>query len=617
MYEDRERPMGIKSSWNGGSSFRDRKDRSSRPNEGETADSRRNARHNSDSSDGKMEDVGLESTVLDNDVPDDLLQETPVDTEPPAFQQFKPRSGGPKASSGARESNLERDTRLMRQAILEEDEDATENEASPGATPPQFQYELFENDQFFAWIYLIAVAALFATFVLVWLHTTAPTKKNPLGDTIYTTLHSSFYLLAVDTVISVIVALVWMAALRSFVRPLVFLILVGTPIIMLSFSLYPFISSFQGPDGGSRLQDVIMRWASFVPGVLAIGFVWMVYKVRFQLGRAIELLEFASRLLSYNPALVLLGFASLGFVVAWTWIWLWMFTRVFLGGYFSKSLTAFIIWGATWWLGVFFFLMYLWTLSVASGVVRATTGGTVSNWYFHRNKQPPVPSNAVVMEALQHATNSTFGTICASTLLSLAIRFPLLILPARLSKIVTLLAYQLTPASISLLTNPLCVTYAAIHSLPLMESASRLSRMQFLGLQTPTTSLTPSTFTNRNQYGDGLLPYKLAKLLLHATRFVMTTALGFAAWVMTARQLQGQLPDGVGFRGSAYAYVVGLVAGLIGYSVLGAMENILTGILDGLVVCYGSERRLGSGHAGYCMEAAYLFGDRDDGRDMV
>lgn len=613
VYEDRGHRMGIKSSWNGGTSFKDI--RQKQKSESEGSGTRRNTRHSSDSSEGKMVDVGLESTVMDNVVPEDLLQETPTDTNPPAFQQFKPKTGSPRNTHGRRESNLEHDARLMRQAILEDEEPS--EEIVTEVPSPQTYTEMFENDQFFAWVYLIAMASLFATFVLVWLHTSTPSSKKPLGDTIYTTLRGSFYLLAVDTVVSIIVALVWMAALRSFVKPLVALIIAGTPVVLFSFSLYPLISSYQGPDHGSRLQDVVLRYLAIVPGIGAIMFIWMVYKVRFALHRAIELLEFTSRLLAANPALVILGFGSLAFVVGWTWIWLWMFTRVFLGGYFSATLSAFIIGAATWWLGAFFFVMYMWTLSVASGVVRGTTGGTVSNWYFHRNKQPASPSNAVVMEAFQHATNSTFGTICASTLLQLAIRLPLLILPQRLASLLSLVAYRFTPASLSLLTNPLVITYASIHSVPLMESASRLSRMQFLGLHTPTTSLTPSSFSRQNRYGDALLPYQLAKLLLHATRYVVSLALGFAAWVMTARQLEGQLPDGVGFRGSAYAYVVGLVASLIGYGILGAMEGILTGVLDGVVVCYGSERKLGSGRLTYCMEAAYLFGDRDEGRDMV
>ncbi|KAI1799266.1 hypothetical protein F4811DRAFT_115783 [Daldinia bambusicola] len=612
------RPIGgIKSSWNGESSFKDRHSKRDVTNGPDGLSSQQNKRQSPDTDEsGKMVDIGLESTVLDNEVPDDLLQETPTDSAPPAFQQFKSGSGGPKSLAGQRGSNLEHDQRLMRQAIAEEDEtEEEERNEIPTPAPTRMYGEIFVHDQFFAWIYLIAVASLFATFVLVWLHTSVPGRK--IGDTIYTTLHSSFYLLAVDTLVSIIVALVWMAALRSFVQPLALLILLGVPIVLFSFSLYPMVSSFQGPDHGSRVQDVVMRYASIIPGVCAIVWVWLLYKGRHEIQRAVDILDFSSRILAANPALVLLGLGSLGFVVGWTWIWLWMFTRIFLGGYFSKSLSAFVIGTATWWLAVFFFLMYVWTLSVMSGVVRATTGGTVSNWYFFRNNQSPASSNAIVKGALGHSTTTVFGTICASTLLSLAVRIPILILPRRISSIFEFIGWRLAPRPVSVLTNPLTLTYASIHSLPLMESASQLSRIQFLATG-PTTTLTPSAFSRRGQSTSSLMPYRMAKMLLHAARFVMSTALGFAAWVMTARQLQVQIPDGPGIRGSAYAYVVGIVASMIGWGVLGAMEGILSGILDGVLICYASERRLGSERATYCIEAARLFEERRyDERDMV
>jgi len=86
----------------------------------------------------------------------------------------------------------------------------------------------------------------------------------------------------------------------------------------------------------------------------------------------------------------------------------------------------------------------------------------------------------------------------------------------------------------------------------------------------------------------------------------MAMALGFGGWVATARQLNITMPEGAGIRGSAYAYVVGLVASFIGWGVLGAMEGVLTGIVDASVICWGHERTTGSA---YCLEAGYLFGE--------
>lgn len=170
------------------------------------------------------------------------------------------------------------------------------------------------------------------------------------------------------------------------------------------------------------------------------------------------------------------------------------------------------------------------------------------------------------------------------------------------------------PTPVVALTNPLTVTYSAIHSQGLSISARGLDQMDFVSAAIPTTTLTPRALRIRGQ-PNGLLPYRLAKLLLVATRLIMATGLGFAGWVITAKQLQIQLPDGLGLRGSAYAYVVGIMASFIGYSVMGAMEGILSGIVDAILICYGSERRMERGHGRFCLEAAYLFGERRGGEE--
>ena len=92
---------------------------------------------------------------------------------------------------------------------------------------------------------------------------------------------------------------------------------------------------------------------------------------------------------------------------------------------------------------------------------------------------------------------------------------------------------------------------------------------------------------------------------------MMAFALGFGAWVATARLLQ---IDHESYRGSMYAYVVGLGAAAMGWSVLGATEGIILGIVDAVVVCWGSEvgALRGAGRpqtARYCREADELFGE--------
>ncbi|KAJ4307112.1 hypothetical protein N0V88_000489 [Collariella sp. IMI 366227] len=495
-----ERLRGIRSSWNGTKS----QSRRTLEEEESTKDikGKRKQRPQSRGSDSsrEMEDVALESTIA-SEPPADLFMEPTEDDEPPAFQKFRPTAGPARPL-------LSRDPIGDSELAIPRPPSSVDTHMNTSPPSPTVEGEIFKHDAFFAWLYLIAQASLFATFVLVFLHTER--GDGPLGDTIYTTLRASFHLLAVDTLVSIIVSLVWLAALRSFVKPLVALVLVAVPVILIAFSLYPFISSYQPSDGSTRLQDTVMRWAAAIPALSAVVWLYLVFKGRHALQSAVGILEFSSRILAANSALVLIGMGCLAVVVVWTWVWLLMFTRVFLGGSFSSRLARFIISASSWWLGAYFILMYIWTLSIISGVQRSTTAATVSQWYFHRNAVPAPSSREVVSAALHHALTTIFGSISLSTLLALAIRLPLLILPQRLSSLLSMFVYSFIPTPIATLTNPLTLTYAAIHSQTLAMASRGLGQMDFIAPQRPTTTLTPPPCPNTTAPPTSSLPPRQA-----------------------------------------------------------------------------------------------------------
>jgi hypothetical protein len=465
------------------------------------------------------------------------------------------------------------------------------------------------HDAFWGQLFLISLAGLFASAFLVYLHTSAPSgDKSKWGDTIYMTIHGSFFRLGIYTIVSILVSLLWLALLRSYVRLLVHVILVAVPVILYSFSLYPFISSFKGAWHGTSIQDKAMRWGSLVPFLIATMWIYNVVRGRQNIGKAIGILEFACRILAANPELLALGLCTLACVVSWTWVWMLMFTRVFLGGHITSS-KSFIIDVGSWWLGAYFVVVYLWSIGVIAGIQRAVTAATVSQWYFHRLTTPAPTSRQIVQAAIVHAGTTLFGTISLSRLLGLLVRLPLILLPSRISSLISLFAYSLVPTPITYLTNPLSLSYAAIHSQPLGASSRGLSQMTVLASSARSTSLHPRSFS-RSPGGSGspLLSYRLSKLILYAARFMMSLALGFGGWVTTARSLTTS-ETGNTIRGSLYAYVVGLIAGTIGWTTLGAMEGVIADIVDAAVICWASEVGIYGREARYCREAGWLFGD--------
>lgn len=592
---------GIRSSWRGG--------RVGERSRGPTMDNLTESAELDQSLGGdsaRLSNIRLEDTMrtdADDEPPEDLMD------DPPSVQLL--RHAYP-------ESNMSDDhdqQRLMsgRPEVLE---------GNPAAGIVRSPSEAVRHDIFFGHLYLLALGAMFATWFVIFLHTEAPSINKPIGDTIYTTLHGSFHLLGVYTLVSIFVGLFWLAALRAYVRPLVFGILIVVPIILYSFSLYPFISSFHGRWKGHSAQDTAMRWSSILPFIMATLWVVAIIRGRLAMQKAVSIIEFSTRILAANPALLVVGFATLGGIIVFTWIWLSMFTRVFLGGHRITSMVLkFAIDASTWWIGIFFILVYLWTISMMFGLQRTITSATVSQWYFHRLAIPSPTSQTIVKAAVTHSGTILFGAVALFTGLSLLVRLPLLVLPKRLTMLLGVAMYSFIPSPIATLINPLTLTYAAIHSQPLAVSSRGLSQLHFLTPQDATTSLHPNTF-NRKPNVDGwaadaapLMPYRLSKLILHATRFIMSLALGFGGWVSTARSLKLAGMDGL--RGSLYAYVVGLIAGAIGWGILGAMEGVLACIVDAVVVCWSSEvGTSGRGEVRYCREAGYLFGQDEDARPV-
>ena len=606
----RGRGGGIKSSWIGDNAHVRGKDEDISVNVGAARLSRVDS-VGSIKSKGRMVNVGLESTAQSStdglngdEPPDDLAIEIPADDDPPSIQHFRTLpTVQPDPTLPFLPQETSPDEAIGRPHPPDSDSSSTPPTVSyPADEPPR-------HDALWGSLYLISLAALFASFLLVYLHTSAPALKHPLGDTIYTTLRASYHLLAVDTLVAVVVSLIWLAILRSYVRPLVYMVLVAVPVILFSFFLYPLVSSYRGQYHGNSVQDKAMRCFSFIPGILALVWSFTVYRGRYSFGKAISILEFACRILAANPGLLIVGFATLVGVVIWTWVWMAMFTRVFLGGHLTGAKSLYIIDASTWWLGVFFVLVYLWTLGVVSGIQRATTAATVSQWYFHRLSVPAPTSRQVIDAAFTHAYTTLFGTICLSTLLALLMRLPFLILPRRVLALAGICSYTVLPSSVATLTNPLTLTYSAIHSQPLTTSSRSLARLTFISAKDPNSH----PFRARNVPSQTPLhSYTLSLLLLRATRFITSLALGFGGWVSTARSLTLRAAEGASgstVRGSLYAYVVGLIAAAIGWGILGAMDGVVAGVVDAVVVCWGSEVGRGTGEVRYCKEAEYLFSD--------
>lgn len=443
-------------------------------------------------------------------------------------------------------------------------------------------------DAIWGYIYFGLLACMCATSLMIWLKTSVPSSV-PLGDTMYTMLKKSSGYLLFDTVMAVGISALWVFLMRKHATAVFYVSIVSVPFAMLGLTMYPLIMSYRSGNGGNTSQDKAMRWTSFLPLILGGLWVNFIYKGRHALTRSLGIIKLACSILSSNTPLMVFNCASVGVFLVATWVWIGMFTRVFLRGHtvLNHGIVSWVLDPRSWALGAFYIIMYLWSWGIIYGIQRGTTSAVVSQWYFHRHVFPQPSSSAITSAALQYSTSTNFGTICFSSLLVLLVRLPLYVLPSRIVGIIQIFFYNFAPASVIALTSPLALTNAVINSQGLVDSSRTISSMRYLdhGHNNPVT-INAHSWT----------AYRLAKMLLSAARSLTALFLGFGAWVHAACYTNG---------GSLYGYMVGLIAGFIGWFVVGATEGALSIIVDAAFVCFAIDN---AGRGGHCTEADRQFG---------
>lgn len=516
-----------------------------------------------------------------NEAPDDVMFGVSLgDSIPPASLAGSPpmkAAGRPYAAHGFVNTGLESyalENSLQNSGDMQKSI-SPERLVHPGMTP-------IYHDSTFAILFMLCQASLFATSVAVYFRTDI--ASTPVADSIYYALNSSMSIVIKDVFIALAIATVWLVVMRSFVKSLLYTIIIAVPIVLFTISFYSLAWSYKGQNGGYEIQARAMRWSSFITAIFASMWLYTTYTRRYAMTKAVAIVRLACIILEHNSFLVLLSFVNLLIFVLYCFLWLQQFERIFLRGAFIgvDNARRWLLDGSSWAIGVYFILVFLWTFGIFSGVQRSATGAVVSQWYFHRHTVPATSQKEIVKAGLLHALSSSFGTICASSFFALMTRLPLLALPRRASGLLSLAAYMLLSAPIFNLTSPLTLTYASIHSIPIRTAAQGIN-----GYPALSTS---------GSWGS----YRTAKMLLSAARATTALALGSCAWIASARSSDG--------TGSLYGYVVGLAAGAIGWAVVGAVEGTVSMVVDSSFVCYNIDLANAREGRSRCLEAVNAFG---------
>ncbi|BFZ61104.1 hypothetical protein YB2330_002162 [Saitoella coloradoensis] len=477
------------------------------------------------------------------------------------------------------------------------------------ALPPQTSHPPLDppyHDAAWAYIYALSMAMMFSTAFIIYLCSPS-IPRSAVGDALWTALsksipHIAFYAFVAAMVSGGLLAVLLVT--QRYTKLFFYMVIVGVPAALGILGMHLLVMSYRGTTGDSGLQDRSMRWCAFLMFVVAGGWLYSTYRRRESLSCAIGVIRLSCRIIKDNPALIACSIGVLAAFGVFTVVWMAMFERVLMRGKVGIS-GGWVMMPNSWWLAGWFAFMWVWTWSVFSGIQRVITAATTSQWYFYRHALPPTPSRQVANAALGTAVTTCLGTICLSSFLSISLRLPLLVLPRRVHAILQLFVFSLVYAPFGRMAQPMTLTFAGVERVSLSGAARGREKLWLLAASSIDDVRGGIGGVRETGGGGAWSVYRLAKSLLSACRLTTSLSLGLMGWIYAARVHDHSL----------YGYIVGLVSGAVGWTIVGGVEGGISAVVDAVFICYAVDVERGNGNGamgvGHCREAGRCFGGVD------
>lgn len=449
-------------------------------------------------------------------------------------------------------------------------------------------------------------------------HTEVPHSHLP---NVYETLAANLATIMGIFVLALIVGSLWFACLQSHPRMTLICTLVFGPTILIIGALKLLIDAVVELDVGTGLLrsesiGVVIFSIFFLTGVSI--FLLALWREKRQVSVAVHVMELTCDVLRCNSILFALSVALLVFYCAFVAIWLYFFTTALLaghdepvldsGGKSSTHLFKRVLNSDAYLLATFFLMVFFWTFQVFQKLQHFIVGATVADWYFHR-KDPHWRSKESVRIATKLSLTRSFGTVCLAGLLStiLSIAHTLLriwhssidVFGRLINRPVSAVAHSgvglLPPGSAAITSTAISGATVAV-----ARQSSLLASLGIAGFESVATFVetlnsaavifagisgqslfssahTVSRLVRSNLVGS-MLSERLIKMMLLSTilcvSFLAGTISFYAATVPKANTL------------SPYAYCIGLISGLVSFSVLTFLLFILLATMKATYICY-------------------------------
>lgn len=419
-------------------------------------------------------------------------------------------------------------------------------QASPSLTRPTSQQNVTRDpesgkiiggkylDNIVAVVYLVSLAFTLSTAILI---SAAPRQSTA---PIYPIFQHSVKPLLCYTVFAAVVSAVWLYCMRNHAKAVMQSLVFVVPTTLIGTSIYSLSMSTHYSVGPHGLAHAVLRLSALVP--LALAAIWIAYLRRMKnvMGKAGELVAYSAEVYGEcTPTISTITMVMGIFSIQATCLWAYFLSNAFLEGKLG------------YFLGVWFSFMYLWSWSLVCNLLKSVLVCVTNEWYAHGKLDAWSMDGIFTRGALEVATYH-FSSACLSSLASVQIRVPLLVLP----RYVLNVAHRYLISSNQML-DPLTLPTAILERCSLANAAKVLASSKFALLDRRA--------------------YRLSKMFLVAARLSCSICIGFVAWIH-ADHLQDM--------SSSYGYIIAIVALFIGWTVVGASENMLSMICDSLLVCF-------------------------------
>ncbi|KAI9254725.1 plasma-membrane choline transporter-domain-containing protein [Helicostylum pulchrum] len=446
----------------------------------------------------------------------------------------------------------------------------------PGITNVDRKY----RDPLFAILYMLSIAVFFLSGIIILFTTNSRSIEDYVKGSTFKTIKDSAGILSIIIATALIMGSVWMYILRTFTKSFVWGTVICIPITLTGIFIWTLVESLQNNfvyDGIERTAtDTGLTVLSFVPLIVNLVYIKVVYDGRHRINKTIAVIELACDVIRCNPGIILVSLILLVVFISFSIVWIIFFNRLWLIGHLgdasSLSGAIWIVNNYVYSLAAFYVLIYMWTAKLLIYMERFALSSITAQWYFHRNEASPtfVPWK----NALTRACTNSLGTIAFGSLILAVIQF--LSFSAR-----SLRKYTKVPRPFSTL---LTIILGYIDAMISTFNNYTISLAGITGENFFSAAKSATKIFRRNLL-TGLFGDLLTQLILYIGASVIALSSGFGAYIYATHNLH-----------SPHGFVVGLIATLMPWYLSQFFSYTMMSIIDASFLCYAIDLDTGTVH---------------------